>query len=461
MKKKLLILLVLIGIVLLIIGIPVINLFVKPPASTALTGAKQDDPLFTKAAEVLQAKCGSCHIRGAALPFYAKFPVASGIIRQDVDAGLASYDFVAGLVPSGGPASEPALAKLEFVIEHGTMPPGRYLMLHWDGDLGASEKEAVFGWIKSVRRAHYATPGFADAVQEGAIRPLPKTVKTDPAKVALGRQLYHDTRLSGDDTISCATCHDLARGGTDRAPFSTGIGGKQGDINAPTTFNAGFQFVQFWDGRAATLEEQAGGPVTNPIEMGGAWPKVLAKLKADAAFAKAFTAAYPSGLTPENIQHAIAEFERTLVTPDSKFDKFLAGDAKALSADERKGYDLFRKHACMTCHVGKLVGGCSYEKMGVKHDYFAERGGKEGKADNGRFNATKKESDKRCFKVPTLRNIAQTGPYFHDGGTADLKKAVTTMAWVQRGVDLSDADAGLVVKFLGTLTGMYEGKPVQ
>jgi len=462
MKKKLLVLAALLGLLVLVLGIPVLNLVVKPPVGAALAAAGPADPLFAAAAVPLQAQCGSCHIPGAALPFYAGLPVARDVIRRDIDAGLASYDLVAELAPAGGrPPSEPALAKLEFALVRDTMPPGRYLALHWDGDLAAAQEKAVLDWIRSVRRASYATPGFPDAVQEGVIRPLPASVEAHPARAALGKRLYHDRRLSGDDTLSCASCHDLAKGGTDRAPFSTGIRGQKGDINAPTTFNAGFQFAQFWDGRAATLEEQAGGPVVNPVEMGAEWAKVIEKLQADEAFAKDFAAAYPSGLSAENIQHAIAEFERTLVTPHSRMDRFLAGDAKALSADEKAGYDLFLEHACATCHAGKLLGGGSFEKMGVKQDYFAQRGGKTGKADDGRYNVTKRESDRHRFKVPTLRNVAQTAPYFHDGAAADLKKAVTTMAWVQRGVDLPAADADRIVKFLGALTGEYEGKPVQ
>jgi cytochrome c peroxidase len=462
MKKKLLILAVLLGLVLLVIGLPVLNLVVRPPVSTALADARTGDPLYAKVAEALQPHCGSCHIRGAALPFYAGLPVARAIVGEDVRAGLESYDAVAALAPAGGrPPSEPALAKLEYSIVNVTMPPQRYLALHWDGSLSAAQRADVLAWVKDIRRRHYATPGFPDAVQEAVIRPLPASVPADTAKVALGKQLYHDKRLSGDDTLSCASCHDLAKGGTDRAQFSTGIRGQKGDINSPTTYNAGFHFVQFWDGRAATLQEQAAGPVANPVEMGAEWPKVVEKLKADEAFAKAFAAAYPSGLTAENVQQAIAEFERTLVTPKASFDRFLAGDAKALSAEEKQGYDLFIDRACATCHAGALLGGGSFEKMGVVHDYFAERGGTKGKADDGRFNVTKLESDRHRFKVPSLRNVALTGPWFHDGTVTDLKKAVKVMARVQRDVELSDADAAKIVAFLGALTGEYEGKRLQ
>jgi cytochrome c peroxidase len=462
MKKKHLLVAVPVAVVLLVLALPLLNLVLKPAASTALSDAKKDDPLYTRVAEALQTKCGSCHIPGAKLPFYAGFPIASSTIRQDVDAGLAEFDLVAGLVPAAGqPATEPALAKLEYTVSRATMPPGRFLALHWDGGLSAAQRADVLAWVKEVRKRHYATPGLPDTVQEGAIRPLPASVPADAAKVALGKQLYHDKRLSGDDTLSCASCHDLAKGGTDRDRFSTGIRGQKGDINSPTTYNSGFQFVQFWDGRAATLQDQAAGPVANPVEMGAEWPKVVEKLKADEAFAKTFAAAYPAGLTAENVQNAIAEFERTLVTPNAAFDKFLAGDAKALSAEEKQGYDLFVDHACATCHAGKLLGGASFEKMGVRRDYFAARGGPKGKADDGRFSVTKKESDRHRFKVPTLRNVALTGPWFHDGTVTDLCEAVKTMAKVQRDDTLTDAEAGLVVKFLGTLTGEYEGKRLQ
>jgi cytochrome c peroxidase len=234
-----------------------------------------------------------------------------------------------------------------------------------------------------------------------------------------------------------------------------------GDINSPTTYNAGFHFVQFWDGRAADLEEQADGPVNNPVEMASSWPEVIGKLEKDEALKKEFVAVYPDGYSSENIRNAIAEFERSLVTPDSRFDKFLVGDTEALSRDEREGHRLFMDRGCAACHVGKILGGQSYEKMGEHGDYFADRGGEVKKADLGRFNVTGKEADRHRFKVPTLRNVEQTAPYFHDGATTNLRDAVKIMARYQTDDGLTNQEAELVARFLRSLTGEYGGTLVQ
>jgi cytochrome c peroxidase len=278
--------------------------------------------------------------------------------------------------------------------------------------------------------------------------------------VALGDRLYHDVRLSGDDTLSCASCHDLAKGGTDQAPVSTGIRGQLGPINAPTTFNSGFQFAQFWDGRAATLEEQAGGPVENPLEMGAQWPDVIAKLEQDAELMETFLASYPE-MSAENVQHAIAEFERTLVTPDSDFDRYLRGDADAMSAEAQRGYALFTQHGCSTCHVGRILGGQSYERMGYRKDYFASLEREVTDADHGRYAVTKNEMDMHKFKVPTLLNVEVTFPYFHDAATSDLGEAVAIMSEFQAGVTLAAKDNDDLVAFLIALTGKYQGEKLQ
>ena len=280
----------------------------------------------------------------------------------------------------------------------------------------------------------------------------------DPVKAALGERLYHDTRLSGDNTISCASCHDLALGGTDQHPVSDGIRGQKGGINSPTTYNAALNFAQFWDGRAATLEAQADGPPNNPVEMGSNWTPITETLVKDKAFVKEFTAAYPEGINKTTLTHAIAEYERTLLTPNSRFDKYLKGDEAALAADEKHGYQVFQEKGCATCHVGELLGGKSYEVMGLRADYFGARGGKLTDADNGRYNVTKDEKDRHAFKVPTLRNVARTFPYFHDGSKKTLREAVDAMATYQGGEALGEKDAQDVVKFLETLTGEYKGK---
>lgn len=289
------------------------------------------------------------------------------------------------------------------------------------------------------------------------IAPLPESVDVDAAKVALGDALFHDKRLSHDNTISCASCHDLAKGGTDQTPVSTGVGGKKGGINSPTVYNAVFNFVQFWDGRAKDLFEQARGPVHNPIEMASDWKEVIGKLEKDTIFVETFKKIYPEGLTGENIQDAIAQFESSLITPGSRFDKYLAGDKKALSETEIKGYGLFEDYGCITCHNGVNLGGTSYQKLGLVKDYFKDRGNITD-ADYGRYNVTKNEADKHKFKVPSLRVAALTAPYFHDASQKTLADAVRTMGKYQIGMDLKDDEVEAIVAFLKSVVGNYKGK---
>lgn len=291
------------------------------------------------------------------------------------------------------------------------------------------------------------------------VAPLPPAPILSAAKVALGARLFKDPRLSRDDSIACITCHDLTRGGTDRSPVSVGVDGKLGGINAPTVFNSGFSFVQFWDGRAATLEEQAAGPVHNPLEMDSNWQQVLPKLQADGDYPEAFAQLYPDGITPANIVDAIATFERSLATPDARFDRYLRGDYDALSSREIEGYRLFRTLGCTSCHQGALLGGNMYQKFGVMRDYFAGR--QSTAADLGRYNVTKREEDRHVFKVPSLRNVAVTAPYFHDASAATLEQAVVVMARHQLGRELEPRDVTAIAAFLRSLTGQWQGKPLE
>lgn len=306
-------------------------------------------------------------------------------------------------------------------------------------------------------------PLTGHAQSEEPIRPIPLTVKLDAKKVVLGDKLFHDKRLSKDNTLACASCHGLDRGGVDGGVDggvgSTGINGAKGPINAPTVFNSGFNFRQFWDGRANSLEEQAAGPVHNPKEMGSNWAEVLGKLSQDAALVATFKESYPDGLQPKNIQDAIANFERSLITPNSRFDKYLRGDKAALKDDELRGYQLFKNYGCVACHQGVNVGGNMFQVFGVMGDYFAKRGGVT-EADLGRFNVTKNEADKNMFKVPSLRNVALTAPYFHDGSAKTLNDAVDVMFKFQLGRAAPQQDKELIVKFLHTLTGEFRGQPL-
>ncbi len=283
------------------------------------------------------------------------------------------------------------------------------------------------------------------------ILPLTPITGLDPGRVALGEQLFHDARLSGDGTISCASCHNLKAGGVDGQRFSTGIGGALGGINAPTVFNSAYQLAQFWDGRAETLEEQAIGPIHNPVEMGATLAQVVERLGADADLVARFKRLYADGLTATNLLDAIASFERSLITVDSRFDRYLAGDPKALSELEIDGYRRFREFGCASCHQGMLLGGNMFQKFGVLGDYFAGRATTP--SDLGRYNVTGREEDRHVFKVPSLRNVALTAPYFHDGSAETLEQAVTVMARYQLGRDLSLADIQAIVAFLHTLSG--------
>lgn len=288
-----------------------------------------------------------------------------------------------------------------------------------------------------------------------ALVALPQVPKLPPDKVALGKALFSDVRLSRDNSISCASCHDLATFGHDRRRVSTGVGGAQGSVNAPTVFNASLNFVQFWDGRAASLEEQAAGPVHNPLEMATDWATAIGKLQADDAFRRDFRRVYPDGVTAANLADAIATFERTLLTEDAPFDRYLRGDQRAIDAQASQGYRRFRELGCASCHQGVNIGGNMFQRFGVMADYFGDQARQRPlvAADFGRFNVTGQEVDRHVFKVPSLRNVAETAPYFHDGSAATLDDAVTIMGRYQLGRELSRDEVESLVAFLKTLTG--------
>jgi len=274
------------------------------------------------------------------------------------------------------------------------------------------------------------------------------------AKVLLGQHLYYDTRLSKTGNNSCNSCHNLATFGVDNLPTSKGDNGGFGGRNSPTVLNAATHEFQFWDGRAKDVEEQAGGPILNPVEM--AIPTkdfLIARLKDIPAYRDMFKAAFPTApdaVTYDHVQKAIAAFERTLLTP-SPFDKYLNGDHKALTAEQRIGMKTFMDAGCIQCHSGSNLGGAMFQKFGVFADYRDWTHSKTN--DQGKLDLTKLSADKDVFKVPGLRNIAKTHPYFHDGSVADLHQAVKIMGKVQLNKDLSEAQVQGIVDFLGALTG--------
>lgn len=287
------------------------------------------------------------------------------------------------------------------------------------------------------------------------IAPLPdySPNDADQKKIELGKILFNDRKLSKNGTVSCASCHNLNRGGVDGQQFSTGINGARGDINAPTVFNSGFNFRQFWNGRSATLEEQIDGPIQHPKEMGNTWDAIVKSLKEDPQYQQLFRDAYKSEINKQTIKDAIAAFERALVTPNSKFDRYLKGDETVLSLNEKLGFQKFKSYGCIACHQGMNVGGNMFQTMGVMGNYFKDRGTPISDTDLGRFQVTKMEADKHVFRVPSLRNVALTAPYFHDGSAQTLEQAVNVMAKYQLGRKLSTEDIDLIVSFLKTLTG--------
>nr|WP_275853323.1 cytochrome-c peroxidase [Sulfurimonas sp. SAG-AH-194-C20] len=270
----------------------------------------------------------------------------------------------------------------------------------------------------------------------------PQNINTE--KALLGEKLFFDARLSVDDTIACASCHKLDEGGDDNLQFSFGVNGQEGNINAPTVLNAVNNFRQFWDGRAKNLQEQAIGPIENSIEMGFNFPDLISKLQ-KTEYKKEFKKVYNERVTKENITNAIAEYEKTLVTLNAPFDKYLKGDENAISDKAKEGYALFKTKGCISCHHGVNVGGNLYSKFGVIKNSHTDS--------LGRYSITKKEKDKYFFKVPSLRNIEHTAPYFHDGRASTLHKAIEIMALLQLGRQFSQDEVMKIEEFLKSLSG--------
>lgn len=296
------------------------------------------------------------------------------------------------------------------------------------------------------------------------IKPLPTDMKLDARKVDLGRKLFHDRRFARDNSVACVSCHDFSRGGADPRPRSVGAGGVLVPVNSPSVFNSGFNFRQLWNGAAVSLEDQIDRVIKNPKVFNSNWQEIIGKLSQDAALAEEFKAAYPGGMTSKTISDAIATFERSLVTP-SRFDRYLRGDAHAITAEEKSGYEKFKNYGCVACHQGINIGGNMFQVFGAMGDYFKQRGNVTD-PDLGRFNVTKRDSDKYVFKVPSLRNVELTGPYFHDASADSLEQAVEVMFRYQLGRSAPAEDKALIIKFLKTLTGEQipgrvaaEGKP--
>lgn len=301
------------------------------------------------------------------------------------------------------------------------------------------------------------SPGYAEELIVPAvgepIQPIPADSDLDKSKVALGALLFNDPRLSENNDLSCASCHRLESGGDDGLPTAVAPDGRRHALNTPTVFNARYNFRQLWDGSAESMEQQVDHAVH------ARWNTLLEKLADDATVARRFSRIYPDGINRANYLDALAEFEKSLATPNARFDRYLRGDDTAISDDEKEGYRRFKQLGCINCHQGINVGGNLFQKFGIFYDFLAERGDI-GETDLGRFNSTGRTVDKYVFKVPALRNVEVTAPYLHDGRADTLEQAIAIMGKTQTGIDLDDRDIALIAAFLKTLTGEYNGKPL-
>lgn len=431
-KKKSALVPALVGVFALVMSLPVSNLFIQ---RTSLASA--GDPEFKHVSDLLISKCSDCHTRDLAeYPLYFSIPGANSIINRNVENGRAAFLMTKEKLAGRERFSIGDVNRLSQAMLRGDMPPLPYRVLHWNSTLTAKEQKLLVSWIQKREK-------------EFDIRAIPATnfFNPDARKVELGRWLFVDKRLSTNNSTSCASCHKLDQGGTSNSSAET-VRLKL-RLNTPTVYNAAYNFVQYWDGRAPDLAAQAYNAVTNPNELNSNWPQVVARLQRDPKLVMSFKGCYEEGLDVRTICDAIAQYEMTLLTPGCRFDRLLNGDRSALNNDEEDGYELFLKHECFTCHSGPALGGQSFEKMGKRKEYFTKSVASY--IDGGRANVTHREEDLHKFKVPTLRNIELTAPYFHDGSAQSLNDAVKTMSEFQ-GNPLTDEERSKVVAFLRTLT---------
>ncbi|HZJ96036.1 MAG TPA: cytochrome-c peroxidase [Thiopseudomonas sp.] len=304
-------------------------------------------------------------------------------------------------------------------------------------------KRSILALAVSMSAAAFAAPQKNEPIQ-----PIEPYVTTNEAKVELGKQLFFDPRLSKSGFISCNSCHNLSMGGSDNLPSSIGHNWQEGPINSPTVLNSSLNVAQFWDGRAADLQEQAGGPIENPMEMGFSHELAVGVLASIPQYVQSFKDVYGvDEITINEVTDAIAEFEETLVTPNSPFDLWLKGDENAITAEQKAGYQLFKETGCTACHNGPAVGGNSFQKMGLFEEYVTNNPAE------GVAGLTGDDLDRFKFKVPTLRNVELTYPYFHDGAYWNLDEAVDVMARLQVGRKLESEQISQITAFLKSLTG--------
>lgn len=432
-----------------------------------------------KAAQaIMQSKCADCH--GAKPAFNGLSNLLSlGQVKRDIIAAQRAFT----MEPDGSLRSANIdFLKMDHVLKTRNMPPALYTAVHLGKGLTLADvaimryhydredaMSRAFAPIRPANMTNEEYSAFIWGITDHEDTPSRQEISRALAKVYLGHRLFFDTRLSTNNKVSCATCHDLTRGGTDNLPKSEGVPGPDGKpqlggVNAPTVFNAEGNIRQFWDGRAADLQEQAGGPPLNPIEMGFSvpedWGTIAKNIKDDPEYRILFPLVYgDKGISADTITDAIAAFERTLVTPDSAFDRYLTGETDAMTEAQISGMHAFVNYGCATCHAGPTLGGQSFEYINT-HTPLRAHAPNYTEGAFGLRDFTKKEEHKDMFRVPNLRNIALTSPYFHTGTVDQLDEAVRIMFESQVGITPSASVVRDVTEFLRAQTGCYKGKPL-
>ncbi len=430
----------------------------------------QPSPYLTKdnqvadhnAQVILENKCAACH---GANPEYSGLMnlLSFGKIRRDIEGAQRAFLMKPADDAASVRSGNVDYLKMDKVLRTRRMPPAAYSAVHLGSRLTPEDV--------ALLRCRYKE----DAAAMRAFSPILPAAEADNDIEALrrhlGHRLFFDGRLSTTNEVSCATCHDLTLGGTDNKPKSEGVPGTDGKpqlggVNAPTVYNAAGNIRQFWDGRAADLKEQAGGPPLNPVEMGYAtpedWEKIAEKLREDPELEAFFALVYGAqGITGETITDAIAAFEKTLMTPDSDFDRYLKGDAGALTEEQQQGMADFVRFGCAACHSGPALGGISFEYIHTHAPFHSFMPADYQEGAHGLADFTKKDEHKDMFRVPTLRNVALTAPYFHTGAVKTLEEAVRIMFKTQVGSsDAGEAAIRNVTRFLEAQTGKLNGKPL-
>ncbi len=411
------------------------------------------------ARQILEMKCADCHAQDASYSKFWNF-FSFGLLSDHVDGAKRAFTLTPDYSLRSGNVD---YLKMDYVLRTRRMPPASYSAVHLGSRLTPTDVAILRQKYKEQGAAARAFAPIAPAAE-------PQT-ELEKARIYLGYKLYHDGRLSTNNMVSCASCHDLTKGGTDNLCKSEGVPGPDGcpqlgGVNAPTTFNAAGNIRQFWDGRAADLKEQAGGPPLNPVEMGftcvADWDIIAHKLSNDPELVALFAYVFGEhGINGDTITTAIAAYEQTLVTPDSAFDRYLKGDEKALTETQKAGMKSFVELGCATCHSGPTLGGISFEYINTHGDLralAAPEGYSEGAF--GLRDFTKKEEHKDVFRVPNLRNVALTAPYFHTGTVNSLQEAVSIMIKTQNGAGAADdTTVKNITRFLEAQTGKLYGKP--